>query len=226
MPLARFKDLCLDAADAVLLGRFWADVLDLEMERREDGVVLLTGPTPQHAVWVNPVPEPRTVKHRVHLDVQAESVQQVVDRGARVLDDSFPWTVMADPEEGEFCVFVRDRPVTQRLYEIVLDTGDSSAAAASIATWWGEVLGANVSHSERGFSYVDQIPGAPFDSLDFIPVPEAKTVKNRIQLDVTTADVDALVAAGATRLRPRNARTGCTVLADPDGNEFCALNRE
>ena len=55
-----------------------------------------------------------------------------------------------------------------------------------------------------GYSYVDQVPGAPFDSLDFVPVPEPKTVKNRIHLDVTTADVDALVAAGATVLRAQD----------------------
>jgi predicted enzyme related to lactoylglutathione lyase len=80
-----------------------------------------------------------------------------------------------------------------------------------------------VVHDERGFSYVDQIPGAPFESLDFVPVPEPKTVKNRIHLDLLTDDVSALVAAGASVIRPRDEEIGWTVLADPDGNEFCAF---
>jgi len=223
MPLARFKDLCLDADDPATLARFWAGVLDLELHVQDSGDAMLRGRTPQRTVWVNRVPEPRTVKHRVHLDVQSESVQRVVDLGARVLDDSYPWTVMADPEGGEFCVFVRDEPVTERLYEIVLDTGDSAQESASIATWWGQVLGASVVHDDRGFSYVHEIPGTPFDSLDFVPVPETKSVKNRVHLDVLTGDVDALVAAGATLLQAADHEIGWTVLADPEGNEFCAF---
>ena len=57
----------------------------------------------------------------------------------------------------------------------------------------------------------------------FVPVPEPKTVKNRIHWDVDTADVGQLVAAGATVLRERDDEIGWTVLADPEGNEFCAF---
>jgi Glyoxalase-like domain len=85
------------------------------------------------------------------------------------------------------------------------------------------VLGAELDDTDRGFSSVENIPGAPFESLDFVPVPEPKTVKNRIHLDVTTPDVDALVAAGAVVLRAAGDGVEWTVLADPDGNEFCAF---
>jgi catechol 2,3-dioxygenase-like lactoylglutathione lyase family enzyme len=224
MPLATFKDLCLDAHDPVLVGEFWAGVLGLELQRQEGGDTYLTGPTPQHTIWVNRVPEPKTVKHRVHLDVNAGSVAELEALGATVLDaESFRWVLMADPEGGELCVFLREGPITQRLYEIVVDTGDSPEEAHRLAAWWAEVLGGRLVDTERGFSYVDRVPGAPYDSLDFIPVPEPKTVKNRVHLDVTTADLDALVAAGATVLRARDADLGWTVLADPAGNEFCAF---
>ncbi len=224
MALATYKDLCLDATDATLIGGFWSRVLDLELHLQDGGDAYLTGPTPAHTVWVNQVPEPRTVKHRMHLDVSAGSVEEVVALGATVLDaDSFTWTLMADPEGGEFCVFVREGELTQRLFEIVVDTGDSPEDARRMATWWAGLLGARAVDSDRGYSYVDQIPGAPYDSLDFIPVPEPKTVKNRIHLDVTTEDLDALVAAGATVLRPQDDQIAWTVLADPDGNEFCAF---
>ena len=224
MALATFKDLCLDAHDPVLVGEFWAGVLGLELHRQEGGDTYLTGPTPQHTIWVNRVPEPKTVKHRVHLDVNAGSVAELEALGATVLDaESFRWVLMADPEGGELCVFLREGPITQRLYEIVVDTGDSPEEAHRLAAWWAEVLGGRLVDTERGFSYVDRVPGAPYDSLDFIPVPEPKTVKNRVHLDVTTADLDALVAAGATVLRAQDADLGWTVLADPAGNEFCAF---
>jgi catechol 2,3-dioxygenase-like lactoylglutathione lyase family enzyme len=223
MAAARYKDLCIDANDAGRIGRFWAAVLGLDLHERDDGVVRLSGPTPEHTVWINPVPEPVTVKQRVHLDVNAASVDDVVAAGASVLDaESFPWAVLADPEGGELCVFVREPPVGPRLYEIGIDTASTESAAA-IAAWWGSLLGANVMHDERGYSYVDSVPGAPFDSLDFVPVPEPKTVKNRIHLDLVTDDVSALVAAGARVVRPRDEEIAWTVLADPDGNEFCAF---
>jgi hypothetical protein len=107
MALATYKDLCIDATDPVRLGEFWAGVLDLELHRQDNGDTYLTGPTKQHTIWVNRVPEPKTVKHRLHIDVNAASVEEVVALGATVLDDhSFRWTLMADPDGNEFCAFV------------------------------------------------------------------------------------------------------------------------
>ena len=224
MAIARFKDLCLDAGDPGVLGAFWAAALDLELHTQESGDTYLTGPTEEHTIWVNRVPEPKTVKHRMHLDLNVGSVDELTALGATVLDaESFRWTLMADPEGGEFCAFVREGAISQRLYEIGIDTADSAEAAHRIAAWWAEVLGGRLVDDDSGYSYVDRVPGAPYDSLDFAPVPEPKTVKNRIHLDVTTADVDDLVAAGATILRAKDDEIGWTVMADPDGNEFCAF---
>ena len=224
MAIARFKDLCLDAGDPGVLGAFWAAALDLELHTQESGDTYLTGPTEEHTIWVNRVPEPKTVKHRMHLDLNVGSVDELTALGATVLDaESFRWTLMADPEGGEFCAFVREGEISQRLYEIGIDTADSAEAAHRIAAWWAEVLGGRLVDDDSGYSYVDRVPGAPYDSLDFAPVPEPKTVKNRIHLDVTTADVDDLVAAGATILRAKDDEIGWTVMADPDGNEFCAF---
>ena len=84
MPLATYKDLCLDAHDPELLGAFWAGALGLEAHPAGDdsiGDVKLLGPTDQHTIWVNRVPEPKTVKHRMHLDVNTESVERLVELG-------------------------------------------------------------------------------------------------------------------------------------------------
>jgi hypothetical protein len=66
----------------------------------------------------------------------------------------------------------------------------------------------------------------------FVPVPEGKTVKNRLHLDFaphTSQDRDAeiarLEALGARRVNVGQPEgPGWTVLADPEGNEFCVLS--
>jgi len=222
MALATYKDLCIDAVDPVSLGEFWAQTLGLEVTRLDDGDVRLDGPTPQHAVWVNKVPEPVTVKQRVHLDVHAGSVDEVLARGATPVDlESFRWMVLKDPEGGELCVFERDAVPAFKLYEVVVD----SREAHEIAAWWAEVLGATVQDgTDEGarFSWFEDAPGMPFE-LVFGEVPEAKTVKNRIHWDVECADVQALLDRGATVLRGPGDGVDWHVLADPEGNEFCVF---
>jgi hypothetical protein len=224
MVTATYKDLCIDAVDAQRMGRFWAGALKLDLALLDDGDAKLTGPTPQHTVWINGVPEPLAVKQRVHLDVWADSYDDVEALGATMVDaESFPWAVMRDPEGGELCVF-RTRPEGHPgLMEVVVDTRDVESAKA-ISTWWADVLGGKaMDAADHGFSYVEEVPEAPFESLVFVPVPEPKTVKNRIHLDVSTPDLDALLDKGATVLRPQDEEIGWTVMADPDGNEFCAF---
>lgn len=220
MAIATYKDLCVDAVDAAALGRFWAGVLQLDLQPHDDGDAKLVGRTPRHTVWINTVPEPVTVKQRMHLDVRAGSVEEVVALGGVVVDaESFPWTVMKDVEGGELCVFGTraDRPAG--LMEIVVDTPDP----VRISTWWAGVLGAQRKDHEHGYSYLEPVPEAPFESLVFVPVPEPKTVKNRIHVDVTTPDVQLLVDAGARLVRAQDREISWSVLADPDGNEFCAF---
>ena len=221
MAIARWQDLCIDAVDAGVLGPFWAGALGLTFTAHDDGDADLAGPTPEHRVWINTVPEPVTVKQRVHLDVHATSVDDVLSLGATAEDlDSFPWKVLRDPEGGELCVFEREagdaRVGDYRLYEIVVDSTDPRA----IARWWADALGAAYGDKGADEAWVEKIPGAPYDCIVFGSVPEPKTVKNRVHWDVQTDDVQLLVAAGATVIgtQPR-----WTVMADPEGNEFCAF---
>jgi hypothetical protein len=227
--IARWKDLCIDAVDAARIAEFWGASLGLEVEHQAGGDAVLRGVRPTETIWVNAVPEPRTVKQRVHLDVEAASVEPFIALGASMqlsCDESgFPWSVLVDPEGGEFCVFVRDDhptdPPGQR-FELVVDTTDSASSQA-LATWWADVLGARVADDGRGFWWVADVPGLPFETIDFVPVPEPKTVKNRVHWDVESDQLSTLIDRGATVLAPSNESTPWHVSADPAGNEFCVF---
>ena len=105
MPPAAYQDLCIDARDAQRAARSWAAALGLEIAEDRGSVVRLDGPAPQDGVWVNRVPEAKTAKNRLHLDVHTPSVAELVQLGARVFDGTMPWTVMTDPDGNEFCAF-------------------------------------------------------------------------------------------------------------------------
>jgi hypothetical protein len=116
---ARFKDLVIDAEDHHKLADWWCAAMGYvrrdEHEPPEGGwlrphdwpvpIVDPTGAGP--LIWVVPVPEDKTTKNRVHLDVWG-STDELVALGATVLrgrDGEIDWDVLADPEGNEFCVF-------------------------------------------------------------------------------------------------------------------------
>ncbi|HUR72742.1 MAG TPA: VOC family protein [Sporichthya sp.] len=222
MALATYKDLCIDAVDAHRLGAFYAAALGLDLELQETDAVL-RGPTTAHTVWINQVPEGKTAKNRVHLDVNTGDVAELVAAGATVVNDTdFRWTVLTDPDGQEFCAFLRETPLDYKLYEICVDTAPGPPTAA-IASWWGQVFGVEAATEDgKEWWWIEKVPGAPFDGFSFVEVPEGKTVKNRVHWDVT-GDKEALIAAGATMVLPKADGRGWDVLADPDGNEFCVF---
>ncbi len=120
------------------------------------------------------------------------------------------------PGGNEFCAFLSDEPPTNRLYDVVVD----SAHPEAIAGWWADRFGVEAAndgtHPDWG---IDKVHGMQFENLVFVPVPEPKTVKNRIHWDVR-GDVGEFERAGARVLaeRPR-----WVVMADPEGNEFCVF---
>jgi hypothetical protein len=221
MALVTWKALCIDANDVAAVQGFWSHALGYELHLLDDGDAVLRGTDPGEEVWVNLVPEARTVKQRVHLDVRAASLDPFAGLERLSEPGEFPWTVLADPEGGELCVFTYDEEPAKKLKDVVVDAADPVA----IGEWWAGVLGGSLGHDD-GYSHLDDIAACPLESIDFVPVPEPKTVKNRIHWDVTLAggaSVDDLVDAGATVLRPPTDDEEWTVMADPEGNEFCVF---
>ena len=220
MAIAQFKDLVLDANDAVRLGAFWDRALSRTWHAQDSGDGWISGATPQHTVWINQVPEPMTVKNRVHFDIYATSLAELEQLGATIIQPYERWTVMADPEGTQFCAFLRAELPADRMHGLVIDSADP----AKIATWWADVYEAPVEVNSEGWATIEKIVGMPISTMDFVKVPEPKTVKNRIHWDVRVADLQPLLDAGATLLRAKDGEIGWHVLADPEGNEFCAFD--
>ena len=108
--------VAIDCADALTLAQFWADVLGRQVaeDSTSEHVVLLADGTDTGwpLVVFNVVPEPKTVKNRIHLDLrpedQAYEVERLEELGARRVSVGQSglegWVVLADPEGNEFCV--------------------------------------------------------------------------------------------------------------------------
>lgn len=222
MTSAAWKDLCLDALDPVVVGGFWAAALGQELERLDDGDTVVRGPN-LFDIWVNRVPEPKTVKNRVHLDLYADDLGRLLDLGGKVTAEHREWTVLNDPEGNELCAFDGDpRGAPARALAVCVD----SAEPVVLAEWWHVILGGEVAPAPDGPPrWLHDAAGLQGLILKAVPVSDERTVKNRCHWDVLTGDIGTLVAAGATVLRPRGGDIDWTVLADPQGNEFCAFDR-
>ena len=111
------------------------------------------------------------------------------------------------------------------IHSITFDCADSRA----LATFWAELLGWHVFYDDDPEVVVAPSFPNPGTGLLFIPVPEGKTAKNRVHLDLApdegTRDeaVERAVAAGATVIgdHRKDDGTGWVTLADPEGNELC-----
>lgn len=217
-----FKDLVIDATDGSRMAPFWAAAIGLTAgPNGTAGDAVLRGSRPEHTIWINQVPEPRTVKQRAHLDLHVGHVEELIKLGASVDVEREHWTSMFDPEGGEFCAFIRDpeRLTDYRLYELNVDAAD----AGSICSWWGQRFDLEPRHDpDKPWWWLEG--GALPWPMVFAPVPEPKTVKNRIHWDVwgNTAD---FVDAGAAVQRSRDDEINWDVLTDPEGNEFCVFSR-
>ncbi|MCX4750403.1 VOC family protein [Kitasatospora sp. NBC_01287] len=239
----RLVQIAMNAQDDSALGRFWAEVLGWGVTSEGPGVtnlepVGLVYPDPV-AVYVDVlrVPEPKTVKNRVHIDLattsaahQAELVARLQALGATPADvgqGDVPWTVLADPEGNEFCV-LEPRSIyrdTGPMAAVVVDCADPRA----MARFWGGAMDWTVHEVTDDQAVLRSAKGVgPY--LEFIRTPDAKTVKNRIHLDLRpypgddqAAEVSRLRTLGATDVDLGQGDVPWTVLADPEGNEFCLL---
>ena len=98
-----------------------------------------------------------------------------------------------------------------------------------LADFWSVALGYRLDDADEESASIVPAEGASGWALLFFVVPEGKSVKNRLHLDLSppatmAAEVERLVAAGATvQGRVDEGGSFWTVMLDPEGNEFCVL---
>jgi predicted enzyme related to lactoylglutathione lyase len=233
----RLTQVVIDSADPTRLARWWAATLGWAIsyeDEDESGIAPAAGEPGIELVFV-PVPEPKTSWNRIHLDLSSHSTENqaaVVDRleaaGATRIELSVqrPWVVLADPEGNEFCVLEHREEYDGigPLAAIVVQAADP----AKLGEFWRQVARGSLEVGEQVATLKLTTPGP---LLEFVPSNEPKTVKNRLHLDVRpyadddqSAEVARLLELGAV---PKDVGQSddvtWTVLADPEGNEFCVL---
>jgi hypothetical protein len=118
MPL-QWEQVIVDAADPVALGRWWATALEWIVVN-DDPEEFEIRPVPDRlpGLLFARVPEPKSIKNRLHLDFRPDdreaAVARLLDLGANHADvgqGEQTWVVLSDPEGNEFCVLSSRRPL-------------------------------------------------------------------------------------------------------------------
>ncbi|MFJ6611806.1 VOC family protein [Streptomyces sp. NPDC091289] len=233
------------ARDDSALGDFWAEALGWAAATEGPGVTNLE---PVGFAWPDPtavcvdlvrVPDPETVRYRVHIELattseaqRAELVARLEELGATTADagrGDVPWTVMADPEGNAFSVL--------EPRELHRDTGPIAAVVVACADpramvrFWGEAIDWTVHELTDDRALLRSVKGVgPY--LEFRRTPDDEVVWTRVHLDVMSDPVEdqakeiaRLEGLGATRADVGQGDVSWVVLADPEGNEFCVLGR-
>ena len=240
MPLG-LAALCVDANDPLGLARFWAEALRWEIADDSSEVVRLV-PTDgtRFPLDLLPAPTPKLGPNRVHLDLtttslddQRDSVARLVELGGRHIDigqsPDDEHVVLADPEGNELCVI---EPSNSFLADCGRLGAINCDGTREVGYFWSAALDWPLVWDQDEETAIRAPDGTgPIIAWGGPPVAP-KLGKNRWHLDVAPldeaeqhAEVDRLVALGASRIDIGQGDVDWVVMADPDGNEFCVLRR-
>ena len=114
--MTRRIEICIDVNDPDAVRPFWQAALAYPDHTITDGDLVLRDPAGQGpTVWFQKVPESKTVKNRVHLDIWLDSEDQVTELsstleglGGTQLTGFDDFIVVADPEGNELCLIWPD----------------------------------------------------------------------------------------------------------------------
>jgi hypothetical protein len=227
LPPVEFDGLALAAANPRATAAFWGAVLRGPVDDLGGGRYRVrpgAGRPARETIRVHRARALSFERSRVHVDVRLPGAapEELLAAGARIVraPGADPWYVLADPEHNRFCAYpaVDDRPAG--IFQLVVKSRDPHAQAR----WWGDVLGGEVT-VEGEAAAVRAAPEFPWDFLLFDPVPEPRTPPNRLHWHVTLRDPEpsGLIVRGARLVRAPGGPGQAWVLADPEGNEFCAV---
>jgi hypothetical protein len=113
---ARVANIAIDCEDVMKVANFWSQALDRPLDAGASAEFASMGGTDpertEPAWYFNRVPEPKSAKNRLHVDVidaDPQFLDNLVQLGATVVGNhrmagGHSWTVMQDPEGNEFCI--------------------------------------------------------------------------------------------------------------------------
>ncbi len=231
----RIIDIVMDCAEMRSTAQFWSGLLGWPITFEDQQELRVKG---EHlGIVFGQVPEPKTGKNRVHLDLasadllqQRETVDRALMLGARHIDvgqGDAEFVVLADPEGNEFCVLDPRSAYT--------DTGAAAALVQdchdpmALGPFWSAATGRPIETQNEEYVSMRLADGrGPW--LELIRRPDAKLAKHRVHIDIApfaaddqVAEVERLIALGARRIDIGQGDVPWVVLADPEGNEFCVL---
>lgn len=236
---SRLITLSVDANDPGRLARFWAAALRWEVadDADDDEVALVPTDGTRFTLLFVKVPEQKSGKNRIHLDLttssiadQDDTVDQLIGLGARHVDvgqsADDAHVVLADPEGNELCIIDPTNnflATAERLGSITCD------GSPQVGYFWSEALGWPLVWDQDQETAIRAPDGiGPF--ITWGPPVGAKRSKNRLHLDIAPPpagdqqlEVERLVGLGARRIDIGQGDVSWVVMADPDGNEFCVL---
>ncbi|MFI7224516.1 VOC family protein [Nonomuraea angiospora] len=230
--------LCFDAHDPLRLARFWAGVLDWELvEDPRDGVALLPSDDTGFRIRFLPSQAPKIGQNQMHFDLtstsledQQETVARALKLGGRHIDvgqgPEDEHVVLADPEGNEFCVI---EPGNNFLAECGFVGALACDGSQEVGYFWSEALGWPLVWDQDQETAIRSPHGGPKITWGGPPL-EPKTGKYRLHFDLAPpadgdqqAEVERLIALGATRVDIGQGEVDWVVMADPGGHEFCVL---
>ncbi|QYG95188.1 VOC family protein [Iamia sp. SCSIO 61187] len=236
---ARLVALSVDAQDPLRLARVWAAALRWEVgAATDDEVGLVPTDGTRFGIVFRRVAEPKVGKSRIHLDLttsslddQRDSVAQLVALGARPIDigqrPDEEHVVLADPEGNELCLIEPGNSFLAGCDRLGALSCDGTRA---VGLFWSAALGWPLVWDQDEETAIRDPDGTgPLITWGGLPLPP-KVGRNRLRLDIAPTDgtdqraeVDRLVALGATPADIGHRPAGGVGLTDPDGNELCLL---
>jgi catechol 2,3-dioxygenase-like lactoylglutathione lyase family enzyme len=235
-----FDALSWDALDPHGLARFWGTLLGWPVAEDDEGYVEVRPLDDTGLVLrFRPTGRAKTSKNRTHLDLtsdslfdQNERVALALSLGARHIDvgqrPEETHVVLADPEGNEFCVI---EPGNAFLADCGLVGALAGDGSQEVGYFWRDALGWPLVWDQDLETAIRSPEGGPKLTWGGPPVAP-KTGRNRLRFDIATprdadrsGEAERLLALGATRPDAAQDDLAGVALVDPDGNEFCVLER-
>lgn len=230
--------LCFDTHDPFRVAQFWAEALGWEIDNSDDEVIgLIPNDGTRFELDFCPVPEAKTDKNNIHLDLtsssledQAETVERLIEAGGSHVDvgqhGDEGHIVLADPEGNELCII---EPGNNFLATCGVFGSITCDGSPEVGKFWSAVLDWPLVWDQDEETAIRSPDGTgPF--ITWGPPVLPMKHKNRLHIDVAPpedgdqeAEAKRLEALGATRADIGQGDVSWIVMADPDGNVFCIL---